>query len=54
MIGIIGVGRAVLLLHFLVIGGMLVVVPNDKTDRGTGCLSLIQPGKELHLIIFLP
>ena len=44
-------GRTVNRFHIVIVRGMLVFVPDDETYRRAGCLSLVDAGKKLYLII---
>ena len=45
--------RTVDCLHIVVIGRMLILVPDNETDRRAGCFSLVNTGKELNFVVFL-
>ena len=45
--------RTIHLLHIIIVGRMLILVPDNKPDGCSRCLSFVNTGKELHFIIFL-
>ena len=50
VVGIVGVGGAVHLGDVVIVRRMLVLVPDDESDRRAGRLPFVNAGEKLHLV----
>ena len=53
LVGVICMGRTINILHIIVVRRVLVLVPDDETDRSPCRFSFVNTGKELYFVVFL-